>query len=411
MGGKTTSYLIDKRLMPDYYPQFQCRMGACRLNCCQDGWKIAFSKGDYLNMRRAAEGTEIEGLVHSSTRRHRRDEATENEYARFVTNNDGGCPIQSPEGLCRLQLTCGEGALPTVCRTFPRLERYSPQGYEEPSCSTGCEEVLNLLFQRKEGLGFIEEPLQPGEKRVAEFDFGEELAQAFGPLQELCIDILQDRRAPLGRRLILLGVVLRDLDGRLRSGETGDLADWTARQRAMAESPEALSATAGLTGNKPMFILNNFKRLILTETFSSEFMERKTWILKQFQMRKSEGTEQLQANLGYYLKAEQELADRFGDLEYFFENVLVNTAFFKKFPLSDNSEEIWKNYVSFCTIYGFFRFFTVASRPADVGELIHTMTLASRTLLHYMGISNQMTDKLFENDSATLAHMAILALG
>ena len=36
-------------LIPDYYPEFACKMGACRMACC-DGWPVTFSLDDYYRL-------------------------------------------------------------------------------------------------------------------------------------------------------------------------------------------------------------------------------------------------------------------------------------------------------------------------------------------------------------------------
>ena len=57
---------IRTALMPVYYKDFCCIMGACQDNCCDDGWKIEFSKKDYLAIKRAVE--EAEGFAESGLR-------------------------------------------------------------------------------------------------------------------------------------------------------------------------------------------------------------------------------------------------------------------------------------------------------------------------------------------------------
>ncbi len=408
MSGTKKSFAVTKRLAPDYYPEFHCLMGDCRFSCCQGGWNIDFSRRDYLNMKQAARGTCIEALVGESTRRLRE---SEEKYAQFRLDDAGGCYLQRGDGLCRLQLACGERALPAVCREFPRTAVYTPAGYEACACSTGCEAVLYQLYQRREGLGFVEEPLK--QKRIAEFCISDALEGIFEPLQELCIDILQDRRASLPRRFLLLGLVLKELDRRVRAEDTQGLEGWLARQRTLVEDPSSAVALSALPGNKPMFLLNNLDRLLALNPFNHVFRAQKATILDRFQVRWEDGGDRAKAkaDLKWYLEAEQALLSRFGDLDFFYENIMVNNAFFSKFPLTDNCEAIWENYVTFCSTYSFFRFFVVSTAPENEQDLIQTLVLASRALLHNHCMTQAVTSKLFQNDSATLAHMAILVQG
>ena len=84
-------------------------------------------------------------------------------------------------------------------------------------------------------------------------------------------------------------------------------------------------------------------------------------------------------------------------------------------PNLDGPEEAWKSYVNFCNLYSFYRFMAVMSCREGVEpsreELFRLMVFASRGLIHNSGQQTSLRDEFFQNDSATLAHMAILLGG
>jgi predicted permease len=41
--------MTEPHLVPDYYPAFSCKMGACRHACCE-GWPISVSMKDYFTL-------------------------------------------------------------------------------------------------------------------------------------------------------------------------------------------------------------------------------------------------------------------------------------------------------------------------------------------------------------------------
>ena len=84
---------IRTALMPAYYKDFHCIMGACQDNCCDDGWKIEFSKKDYLTVKRAAESEELKTMVKQGMYRLREQEH-DGMYAEFRINEAG-------QGYCR----------------------------------------------------------------------------------------------------------------------------------------------------------------------------------------------------------------------------------------------------------------------------------------------------------------------
>ena len=65
------SIKIETLLMPAYYKDFHCIMGACQDNCCDDGWRIEFSKKDYLTIKRAPKTEEMEERMRLGMRRLR----------------------------------------------------------------------------------------------------------------------------------------------------------------------------------------------------------------------------------------------------------------------------------------------------------------------------------------------------
>ena len=105
-------------LMPICYMDFHCLAAACHDNCC-GGWTIAFNKKDYLRVKRAVKSGELEEILARGMSRFR-ENATEARYAYFCTAGEGRCALQTEEGLCRLQMECGEEVLPKVCRIYPR---------------------------------------------------------------------------------------------------------------------------------------------------------------------------------------------------------------------------------------------------------------------------------------------------
>ena len=115
------------------------------------------------------------------------------------------------------------------------------------------------------------------------------------------------------------------------------------------------------------------------------------------------------------MAARARFQERFGDREYFMENLMVSVFFHLRMPRMTSVEELWRSYVNFCNLYAFFRFMSVMScregASADREELFRLMVFASRTLIHDSQRQSRLRDELFQSGSATLAHMAILLCG
>lgn len=76
---------------------------------------------------------------------------------------------------------------------------------------------------------------------------------------------------------------------------------------------------------------------------------------------------------------------------------------------------LWKSYVNFCNLYSFYCFMAVMScREGTEGsksDLFRNIVHASRGIIHNRQRQAALRDEYFRNDSATLAHMAVLLGG
>ena len=102
---------IRTALMPVYYKDFCCIMGACQDNCCDCDWNIWFNKKDYLKLRRLEAPAEFKEKLDKTVRRLSAQEmkkASGNLYAKFQLDEAGQCPLHDSDGKCSLQKLCGE---------------------------------------------------------------------------------------------------------------------------------------------------------------------------------------------------------------------------------------------------------------------------------------------------------------
>ena len=400
--------LVQTALMPRFYKDFHCIMGDCQDNCCDDGWRIEFNKKDYLAVKRAAQKAGLEEEVTQCIRRLREREH-DGYYAEFVISEAGRCAFHTPEGLCRLQLECGVEALPKVCQDFPRRKEYTIMGLER-SLSPACEAVLNLLWDLPDGIDFVEEPLDKSDWRdLAPMS---PAAVRFVEIRSLCIDVLQERRLRLPQRMLLLGLILqwlRETDWQ----EEGELDRWLERSTATLADPSAAAAALDrLPGQPEMCLSENLRVLfgisskareeMVSELCAAINMDWKTQKINSFNI-----------DLSRYRELEAKLDELLGHSEYFFENLMVCVMFYEGFPRLDTPDKLWENYVGLCNLYSFYRFAAVCGCDKEVSRerLFHVLVQVSRALLHDRGRQIELQDELFRNNSATLAHMAILVTG
>ena len=404
-----TSIHIDKDLRTAYYDDFHCIMGACRYNCCDDGWDIHFSKRDYLKIKRAPKSPELEELTRKCLRRlHEREH--DGYYAEFHTSEAGRCAFHTPEGLCRLQLECGEGTLPAVCRRFPRHETYMPSGYLERSLSPACEGVLALLWDLPGGVEFCSDPLPKERWKDAFLAKESPLALWFPVVREWCVDILQDRRFTLPQRIFLMGLGLKDLAG----GEE-NIERWRERTAVLPDSVDTANILPAGDQELGLYLSGCIHTLLRLRAGDTNRTSIQTELLNGMKLGLDGDDRGFVISLAPYREARARCEEQFARREYFWENLMVTVLFHLRMPHMTTREELWKGYVNFCNLYAFYRFVSVMScregASGDRDELFRLIVYASRSLLHSNEQRNHLRDELFRNDSATLAHMAILLCG
>lgn len=404
---------IEYDLRPAYYDQFQCLADGCRFSCCK-GWNITFNKKDYLALRRQDGSDELNATLKECVRRIRQGPNAGKFYGEFDMSS-GVCPLLREDGLCSLQLEKGPEALPKVCRVFPRGKTYSDAGYLERHLSPACEGVLELLWNLPGGVDFVADPLPREERRALFFNTPSPLLSRFQDVRSLCIDLLQNRRYTLPQRILLVGLALKEL----ADGET-DIDRWLVRTQAMMNGPETDERLQLPSSPKTlsMFLTNNIRVLLASQTPNRDLSATLKEVLDGLGTELTfEGGDSVNFSLPNdpYIAAQARFEENFKDRAYFMENLMVSLFYNLRVPDLMGSDELWKSYVDFCNLYSFYRFMAVCAcregASGDKDELFRMMVCASRGLLHNTPEKSKLRDELFKNDSATLAHMAILLSG
>lgn len=185
-------------IYPDYYPKFACKCGDCRATCCH-GWGITLTRDDYFKVMGTDASSELRRRLDIAFKPAENPSPTPERYAMISYNWLGKCPIQTEEGFCLLHRECGEGAIPEICRRYPRMIRTAP--VHECCTSGSCECTLELLFSNDGKLTFTK-----GELTVFDENFEPSAASGMDA-SEYCekrgmaFEIISDRRYCLDERI------------------------------------------------------------------------------------------------------------------------------------------------------------------------------------------------------------------
>lgn len=357
-------------LIPDYYLQFSCKMGACRSACCV-GWPISISMQNYFYLL---------GLDCQKNLRERLDcglrvinHPTEEEYARFEPRYDGNCPLRMQDGRCALHAELGEEILPDVCRLYPRGIR-AEDGIYECSCANSCEAVLEMLFEKKEPITFSFEKLTVQMPPLVE---RKSFFETLGLEQKIrlhLISVIQDRSMPLPKRIMCLGEVLGQMDIALEKRDKALL------DRILSEQPTFDQVNLGekeIGAKHLQFGLKIVEQMIeILDARSQSIRACGEAALSYF--GGGDGA------IGRYRTARAHFEALFPNWDVFYEHMLVNHMFFSQFPFQDRPESMHSEYVALCAVYAILRFLglgCMAERQEESG-LIDGMAATFRLVDH-----------------------------
>ncbi len=358
---------VQEYLAPDYYPDFHCKMGACRHACCE-GWPISVTMNDYFRLLGVDCSPALRRRLDGSL--HLAEHPTPEAYAQISPRYDGSCPLHLPDGRCALHAELGDGILAAVCRLYPRGVRNGAD--REVSCANSCEAVLELFLHRTEPLTFrplrSDFGLPDAPPRLHDFHTaGREQAIRLWLIRQV-----QDRRYPLAQRMMLLGSALHAMDLAL-----------TARDEARVDRL--------LTGSEavPVPELPHFDRshvlagLHTVERFLAITNEHSHSIHNygEAALRFFRGSADPFAQ---YTAAAARFAALAPQWETWLEHMLVNHLYFVQFPFQDRPIPLADEYLAVCAVYVLLRCLLVGWMATHEGdaELVDVAAAAFRLIDH-----------------------------
>ena len=354
-------------LVPDYYPHFFCKMGACRSACCV-GWPISVTMEDYFRLLGVSCSAELRRRLDVAM--HLCEHPTREEYAQITPRFDGQCPLRLADGRCAVHAELGEEALSAVCRLYPRGVR--TEDGPECSCANSCEAVLELLLQHPEPLSFHMAPLSI---REPEMPHRSCFFETLGRAQEIRLWLIarvQDRRYPLPCRLLALGEALHAMDEAL-SARNSQRVDRLLRGAEALPVPPAAQA-----GEEQLrFGLRVAGRML-------EMIDRSSRSVRDYG----------EAALAYF-GSDGEAFRRYGvarehferllpQWETWFEHMLVNHMFFIQFPFQDRPVSLREEFLALCAVYALLRFLCLGwtAQHDAVSDAVDVAAAAFRLIDH-----------------------------
>ncbi|MDO4493505.1 MAG: flagellin lysine-N-methylase [Clostridia bacterium] len=334
--------------MPDYYPGFACKMGACRNACCT-GWPVSLSLADYFRITGAECSAELREKIDRGVQTVL--EPTPERYASMRHDYSGNCYLRMEDGRCALHAQLGENVLADVCRLYPRGVRKEADGLEI-SCANSCEAVIEAFLEREAPLTFLtrteELRLPPHAERKVFFETHGHQWE----VRHSLIRTMQDRTMSIPERLAALKARLEELTRAMESGEEAVLGWLNAPRTGTPERNAAIDRESMRRG------------LALAERFIERLDERSDAVRAYGETALGVFGSADENALERYLAAERKFEAALPLWETVFEHMLVNHMFFICFPFEDRPEDLKNEFTALCVVYSLLRFLAVGNAEA-----------------------------------------------
>ena len=203
-----------KLSQPQYFAGFRCLGSDCDDTCC-DGWGLIVDKETYNKYENSGD-PELQSAIGELITINANESSADNYAA--IKLSETHCPFLS-EGLCSIQRRLGEEYLAKTCATYPRVMNLV-DGTLERSLDLSCPEAARLALLNPSPMHFEEADNKEENSRIGNlavletFDsqYPGKPYRYFQPLRGLVVSLLQNRKHPVWKRLVIVGYLCDKLN-------------------------------------------------------------------------------------------------------------------------------------------------------------------------------------------------------
>lgn len=410
-------------LQPSFYKEFECIGGSCVNNCCHS-WDIDFTKEEFKNVKRK---------IHTEEFRKIYDDAFvyDKEKGKFFAKLDekGNCKFLDENGLCNMYKEVGHENMSQVCKIFPRKGLHYMKEYEY-YLSPACEEVIRFLTEQKNGikLEYVERELSDIEKQETDIwsavvADGRPILYYYNDFKKLLFGVLQNRDYDIGERMVVLGIAMKKIFEIEKNRHVDDLPQYVENfitdfnseksreiygklfekvdrggQKRALQVLGYIGAVGDEKIDKKVFERIDFKEVTDLEQYNPNERKYKAEINKEYN---SEKYANAIADFKKFLKGK----------EHWLENVILEGFLYTRMPFFIRGG-IWNNYIAMAMIYSIFLFYLTCylEKDSTKEDFMYIVSKLSRFTFHNIDFLKYMEKVAKENESNTLAHMAVLVL-
>lgn len=409
---------MHKAIVPKYLQEFRCDGQKCPDNCCEGTWTIFVDEPHYKRVKRVTD-TEIKPIIDQYYKRNRSNPTKESFGKLLQDKQKNRCAFLTEDKLCRLQAKLGPEYLCNVCMLYPRRTNFIKGLPIERSLSLSCPLAAELVLLNEAGLEFEETTLDLHgrdffTKRIdldAVNAKRQDLAY-FMELRAFSVQIIKTRDLELWKRLVILGMFYNKVQEYLDANEAEKIPEEIERYTRMIvqgmfnELLDQIPVESVLQMKLSKEIIEHKVFSGSNEGFSKAFWNFLQGI--QFDLKDTD-----EENATRYQEAYQQWYQPFmQSREYMLENYLVNYAFSRMFPLTEEESPL-SSYAMLIVHFAMIKMLLIgnAAFHKDAFTEAHIIEIVQKfvkAVEHNPKFVDFIYKQLKKNDFLSMAHMAIL---
>lgn len=365
------------------YDEFKCIGDKCKYTCCS-GWQINVDDNTFRKYKRNS----------YFSKKIMKDNfiIKKGEEVQIKLDENKNCKFLTCEGLCDIHRKLGETFLGKICKVYPRGTNIV-NGQIEKHIYTSCPAMVELFLMQDEPISFdsltkIEKIEDMSIKMKVDID-EKTYMKYFWEIRIFSISLLQNRQFDIEKRLLMLGMFCKKIDG-LSEKEIDKIPIIITQYSELIQNPENFKSIddLGVDIQKKCEIIGK----LVVKNLNANLVDKMIDI-----------DELLGGFETYKILEENKFAKFKNEYEYMFENYLVNIAYSSCMPYS-RRKSILASFIGLAIQYAMIKLYLIALKEESLStESFSTVvSLASRSLNHNLYTLEDVIIDAIDEDTGLL---------
>lgn len=395
---------------PRYFDSFQCIGGSCPDNCCY-GWHILWTNNE-VNKIKNAENISA-GLLELAENYFKPIDGKPEEFEIKFSQN-GKCPFETEDGLCRIQKELGAESLSETCKTYPRTHIFT-DSIVYRFCRMSCPVIMDKLLNDEKCMELVSRSaVRDDGKYVGIINSLNDLKKCheqkyYENIFEFFYELISDKRIDIDSAVIIGAMAANALTKIIGREEYASIPEQLKALKKQIHNGSMLESVSEI---KPNYELKF--------GFLPKIIEKISKNSVSFLLADKDG----RYNIDMYELAESRLREKLKEREFFLRNVALQFLFELNIPFYNGDWTTFENYSLYAVTFACVKMNLTASmvteKPINMRTYSHEFlcdgdkkftvltSLINRALCQNTSTTEKIMSALKEKGFDKTAYLALL---